>query len=217
MQHSGQKRGKIGFADASLEQIRRGGQPTDLVSEDVHQLGLRVWSAVGQTVFEVPPDAFVRIQFGSIWGQRDQMKAPSACEERVNRVAAVDGAVVQEDEHVAADVAEQSAQEDDHGLALDVVVVEVAVQDTMESPGADGDAGDGGDPIVTLAMPDDGRLADRTPGLANRRNQEEPRFVDEDEVGCQPCGVFFTTGQTVRFHSAIAASSRSMARRSGFW
>jgi hypothetical protein len=36
-------------------------------------------------------------------------------------------------------------------------------------------------------------------------------------VGCQPSGVFFTLGQTDRFHSAMAASSRSTARRSGFW
>jgi hypothetical protein len=36
-------------------------------------------------------------------------------------------------------------------------------------------------------------------------------------MGCQPCGVFFTAGQTDRFHSAIATSLRSTARRSGFW
>jgi hypothetical protein len=36
-------------------------------------------------------------------------------------------------------------------------------------------------------------------------------------MGCQPCGVFFTAGQTDCFQSVMAASSRSMARRSGFW
>jgi hypothetical protein len=36
-------------------------------------------------------------------------------------------------------------------------------------------------------------------------------------VRTQPRGVFFTRGQTVRFHSAIACSLRSAARRSGFW
>jgi hypothetical protein len=36
-------------------------------------------------------------------------------------------------------------------------------------------------------------------------------------MGCQPCGVFFTRGQTDRFHVVTAASSRSTARRSGFW
>lgn len=115
-----------------------------------------------------------------------------------------------------ADVAEEVPQEDDHGLALDVVGVEVAVQDTMASPGTDGDAGDRGDPVVTQAVADHGRLADGAPGLVDRRNQEEAGFVDKDEVGCQPRGVFFTAGQTVRFQCAMAASSRSSARRSGF-
>jgi hypothetical protein len=36
-------------------------------------------------------------------------------------------------------------------------------------------------------------------------------------VGRQPCGVFFTRGQLDRFHSAMASSLRSRARRSGFW
>jgi hypothetical protein len=36
-------------------------------------------------------------------------------------------------------------------------------------------------------------------------------------MGRQPRGVFFTRGQTDCFHSAMAASLRSMARRSGFW
>jgi hypothetical protein len=36
-------------------------------------------------------------------------------------------------------------------------------------------------------------------------------------MGAQPCGVFFTRGQSVRFQHSMAASSRSTARRSGFW
>jgi hypothetical protein len=36
-------------------------------------------------------------------------------------------------------------------------------------------------------------------------------------VGAQPCGVFFTRGHWRRCQRAIASSSRSSARRSGFW
>lgn len=162
------------------------------------------------------PDPFVGIQFGRVRRQRDQMQAAGAGQELVDRLAAMDGAVVQDDEHVAADVAQQVAEEHDHGLALDVVVIQVAVEGAVEPPGADGEARDGGDPIAALAMPDEGRLTDRTPRLAHRRNQEEAGFVDKDEMGCQPRGVFFTAGQTARFQCAMAASSRSSARRSGF-
>src|SRR5208337_1394103 len=100
---------------------------------------------------------------------------------------------------------------------MDVVLVELAVQCTMEMLRTDGNTRNSRDPIMTIPMEDDRGLSHRTPGLVDRGNQEEARFVDEDEMGCQPCGVFFTRGQTDRFHSSMAASSRSRARRSGFW
>src|SRR5512139_3121628 len=109
------------------------------------------------------------------------------------------------------------AEEYRHLLALNIVLVELTVQGTMETFRADGDPGDRRDPIMTIPMVEDRGLSDRAPGLTNGRNQEEARFIDKNEVGCQPCGVFFTRGQTDRFHAAMAASLRSTARRSGFW
>lgn len=109
------------------------------------------------------------------------------------------------------------AEEHSHFFVLDIILVQLAVERTMEAFGTDGDAGDGRDAVVTIPMVQNRRLSYRAPGFADRRGQEEARFVDKDEMGCQPCGVFFTRGQTDRFHSAMAGSSRSRARRSGFW
>ena len=170
MQQSRQKRGQVGLPDAAPEQIGRGRQPADLVGERVHQVGLRVGPTIGQDALEVVPDAFVRIEFRGVRWKGHQMQPARPRQEVVHRVAAMDGAVVQQDDHVPADLTEEMPQEHDHLVALDVVLVEVAVQGTMEPPGADGDAGDGGDPIVTLAMTHDGGLADGTPGLADRRD-----------------------------------------------
>ena len=103
------------------------------------------------------------------------------------------------------------AEERGHFFALDIVLIQLAVERTVEAFGADGDAGDGRDAVMGIPMMQDGRLPYRTPGFTDRRNQEESRFVDKDEMGCQPCGVFFTRGQTDRFHSAMAGSSRSKA------
>jgi hypothetical protein len=102
-------------------------------------------------------------------------------------------------------------------FALDVVFIQQAIERTTQALGADGNAGDRGDPIVTIAVTHHRGLAHRTPRFPYGGDQEEPGFVDEDDVGRQPCGVFFTAGHTVRFHSAMAVSSRSTARRSGFW
>ncbi len=102
-------------------------------------------------------------------------------------------------------------------LTSNIVLIQLAVQLTMEALGADGDTGDDGDAVMTIPMMQNRGLPHWTPRFRNRGNQEEARFVDKDEVGRQPCGVFFTRGKTERFHFAISSSSRSMARRFGFW
>jgi hypothetical protein len=203
--------------DAPPEEIWCGSQPAHLVGEHIHQRGLRVRPAVGQDALEMVPDAFVGVQFGGVRRKGHQMKTARASQEFLHRVAPMDVAVVQQYDQMTTDVMQEMSQEDGHLVALNVVLVELAVQRAMEAPGADGDAGDGGDAVVTLAVTHEGGLSDGAPGLADGRDQEEAGFVDKDDVGCQPGGVFFTAGQTDRFQLAIAASSRSTARRSGFW
>lgn len=70
---------------------------------------------------------------------------------------------------------------------------------------------------MAIAVKQDGGLPHRAPRFTDGGDQEEARLVDKDDVGHQPRGVFFTVGQTSRFQSAMARSSRSMARHSGFW
>jgi len=203
--------------DAPTEEIWGGRQSAYFVGQHVHQLGLRVRPAVGQEALEMVPDAFVGVQFRSVRGEGHQMKTARASEEVLHRIAAMDCAVVQQHDQMTTDLTQEMAQEDGHLFALNVVLVQVAVQRAMEAPGADGDTGDRGDSVVAIPMMYDGGLSDRTPRLAYGRDQEESRFVDKQDVGRQPCGVFFTAGQTDRFQSAIATSLRSTARRSGFW
>jgi hypothetical protein len=126
-------------------------------------------------------------------------------------------AILQQHDEVAGDLAQQVAEERRDFAGLDVVLIQLAVQRAVAAPRADGDARDGRDAVVRIPVGQDRGLAHQTPRLSDRGDQEEARFVDEDEVGPQPHGVFLTRGQPPRFHAAMAASSRSTARRSGFW
>lgn len=163
------------------------------------------------------PDAFVGVQLRSVRREGHQMKAARASEKVLHGITTMNGAVVQQHDQMPTDLPQELAQEGGDLFALDVVFVKLAVQRAMESPGTDGDTRNGGDSVVAIPMMHDGGLSDRAPRFAHGRDQEEPGFVDKQDVGRQPCGVFFTAGHTERFHSAIAASSRSIARRSGFW
>lgn len=120
---------------------------------------------------------------------------------------------VEQGAQVAADGLQQMPQEGRPLFPLNVVLVELAVAAAR----ADGDAGNGREPVVPIPMVEEGPLSHRRPGFRPRGDQEEAAFIGEDERGGQPRGVFFIRGQTVCFQRAMAFSSLSMARRSGFW
>jgi len=203
--------------DAAFEEDGGSSELADLVGEQVHQFGLRVRPTISQGAFEVIPDALVGIQFGGVRREGHQMQTTRAVKQFSDWIATMDSAVVQQHDQMSSNLAQQLTQEANDLFALDVVRIQLAVQRTVEAPWTDRDAGNGRDAVVSFAVANDRRPSDRGPGLADGRDQEEAGFVDEDDVGRQPCGVFFTAGQTDRFHSAMATSSRSMARRSGFW
>ncbi len=62
-----------------------------------------------------------------------------------------------------------------------------------------------------------GRAAFGGPGGANRGPLGKAAFVEKPQPGSQPLGFFLSRGQVVRTQRAIAASSRSRARRAGRW
>jgi len=163
------------------------------------------------------PHAFIGVQFWGIWRKGHQMQTGSAGKKLLNGIATMNLPIIQQDNQMPSNLSQKLPEEPSHFLTMDIVLIELTVEGAMEAFRADAETGDGRDPIMTVSMKHERGLSHRTPGLLDRRDQEEARFVDEDEMGCQPCGVFFTRGQTDRFHAAMAASSRSTARRSGFW
>ena len=91
--------------NASAQEVRRGGQTADFVRQQIHQLRLGVRTAVGQSVFEVVPNAFIGIQFGSIGGERHQVQAPRADEQILYTISAMDLGIVQQNNQVTANLA----------------------------------------------------------------------------------------------------------------
>ncbi len=145
-----------------------------------------------------------------------QAQARMLSQQAVQGFAFMGRGVVQECDHRAAQMPEQMAKEEADLLLPDVPEPELVVEAEVLSLRTDGDGRDDGDPVSPIAMTNDRGLATRCPGLHDIRDQQEPRFVGENEVGAQPRGVFFTRGHSVRFQRSMALSSRSTARASGF-
>src|SRR5258708_6491359 len=60
-------------------------------------------------------------------------------------------------------------------------------------------------------------LSSRGPSSATMRSLAQSAFVDEDDDEPLFLGFFLISGQRLRFHCAMARSSRSMARPVGRW
>src|SRR5271166_1402356 len=104
------------------------------------------------------------------------------------------------------------------GLALAAAVHQQRVKQVRAVAGPvarhPGDA----DPAATRAAHPDQRPGPaRGPGAAFRRPQPLPRLVLEADEGAQVARHPFISGHTSAFHTATAASSRSIAWRTGTW
>ncbi len=120
----------------------------------------------------------------------------------------MDLSTVPNDDDGTAQVAEHLSEESADLRLPDVFKVQAEVESEPTPPRAHRDPGDDGDPVVTLPEPEDRRLAARRPGPANAGDEQEAGFVYKNDVGAQPRGVFFTRGQSFRFHRSMACSSR---------
>ena len=174
-----------------------------------------VGSTVGELSFGERPNALVGIQFRGVgWKVLDaQTRMPLL--EFIQQTSLVGLGIVQQDDDRSSEMTQEIPKERADPPAVDIVQAELIVQPQSLTPRTYGNRRDDRDAIVTMAMAVDWRTTPRCPGAKQIRNQEEPRFVEEDEVGAQPCSVFFTRGQRFFFQCLIAPSSRSTARRSG--
>jgi len=175
-----------------------------------------VWATVGETPFGVGPDGFVGVELRGVGRQEFEMQSREPATDFPNPFSFVNAGVVPDHNDVPAEVAQQVSEEFAHLVVPDVLRVALEVQSDAPTPRRNREARDHGDAIMPVAMMNEGRLTARGPGLSHRGDQEEARLVDEDDVGTQPCSVFFTRSQSLRFQRSIFSSSRSRARRSGF-
>jgi hypothetical protein len=194
--------------------------PTDAAQCAMHGAQERrevATAAVRELLLGEVPDSFVGIELGRVGRELVEMKSARSGAECTHESSAMRIAAVPDDEEMTRDRPQQGAQEVSRLLLADVVRVQLKVEVQALSDRRDRDPGDGRDAIPAIEAPHDRGLADRGPSGSDRRSQLEARLVDEDEVGAQPLGVFFTAGQSSRTKRRIAAASRSSASFCGRW
>jgi hypothetical protein len=217
MQLSGQNGGQVGLMDAPAKLGLGALQIAQGCVQRCRQFVQVVGAAIGQGIVHLVPDRFIGVEFRSIHGEALQMNARELATELADGFAFVRLAVVPDDDDPAAQVTEQMTEELAHLGLLDVLAVKLAIQSEPSAGRTDRHRGDGRNSVMLVAVSNDRGLPARSPRTADRRDQEIPGFVNKGDMGTQPRCVFFMRGQSLCFHASIAASSRCVARFSGFW
>ncbi len=205
------------MGDAASEVLGIGSDLCEGVQQGEHQIMAISRAAVGQALFGQFPDSLVGVVFRRVGGEALEVQPPGAAAQVADEPAAVGVAAVPQDDDVAGHMAQQLAQEIARLELPDVLQVELEVKVQALTCGADRDARDGRNPVAPIEVVNCRRLAHGGPGPGNGGSQLETRFVDKDEMGAQPFGVFFTLGHSCRTKRRISASLRSSAFFCGFW
>ena len=204
------------MGDAATEGPLGAAQPSERGAEMRRQRGEIIRTPIRQGGFRPVPHALVGVQLGGVGWEELHVQPWDGAAEVADHRASVDPPVVPQDNHRPPQVAKQVAKEGADRRLADVRAVQLVIEPEAAAAGTDRHAGNHGDSVVPLPEAQERRLPPRRPGLADTGDQQEARFVEEDEVGAQPRSVFFTRGHSRRFHWAMRASSRSSARASGF-
>lgn len=176
-----------------------------------------VASAVREASLRVRPDPFVWVEVRRVGREVVQVEAGGSRAESANQATPVRTETIPDDDEMARDRTQEQAKEIADLDLGDVRSVKLEMQVQPLAQGRDRDSGDHRDPVPPIEVVDRRSLPHRRPRRNDGGSQLKAGFVDEDDVGTQPCGVFFSAGQSSRTNRAICFESRSSALFCGRW
>ena len=176
------------------------------------------WDEIGQVgVLGVVPNHLDRIEFGGLSRQPDYLKLIRVLILQPPDGLAMSTISIQHQDELAPQMPMDHRDEGYDLLVVDVLAANLEVEAQSLPHGRDRDPRDHRETIVAIPVVLDRRLSLRGPGAAHNRLEHEAAFVDQHDAPAVFLGFFFARGHSSFRHRAMASSSLSRARRSGFW
>jgi hypothetical protein len=182
----------------------------DSAAQPRSQLDDVLWCTIGQSEFGFGPHKLIGIKLWGIGWKSMHLEALVLANELLDDDAPVDRAAIPEQYNRSAQVPQKVTQEPDDLHPRNIGAVETEVKSKALARWGDGNGGDGRNPLSRIAVSEDRGMADRRPGLAHVRDEEESAFVEEDEMGPKSSGFFLTRA------TAASSSVRWLARFSAW-
>lgn len=203
--------------DAAAERLGISAEEDEGTGDCAKQFREVAASAVREGSFRVRPNAFVGVEVGRVSREVMQVEARRPRTERANQAASVRPEAIPDHDQVTGDRAQEQAKEVADFNLGDVCGVKLEMKIQPLAHGRNRDSGDHRDPVPPIEVVDRRSLPHRRPRRNDGGSQLKAGFVDEDDVGTQPRGVFFSAGQSSRTKRAICFGSRSSALFCGRW
>lgn len=168
---------------------------------------------VGDFMFlEMSPQVFDGIELGGVRGQPFQPEAPLLRrQQRFHRLAAMGRGAIPDDQQLAPQMARQRLEECGRARPIDAPFIDAKIKPPEREPGDDRT------PVPVEGLAQHRGLPTRRPRAHAVGTGAQSALVDEDDGAAFAPGFFFRRGHSTFFQWAMAASSRSMARRVGCW
>ena len=176
-------------------------------------------SQVGEWVhLQIPPHVLNRIEFGRVRRQHDCPIIWATPQECLCRLGTMRPEPVPDQELGAVKVLAQDAKKLPNVSRSDAAIgMKTKIQTHPVAGGSHAQCGDDGYLVVRASSLVEKRCTpSTTPGTSHQWCPQQPAFVQKQQPGFQPRGVFFTFGHWVCTQPSISASSRSTAHRWGF-
>lgn len=148
-------------------------------------------NTVGHGLFELSPDKLIGIELWRIAWKEMGMQTPVSVQEPLDRACPVGAASIPQKDDAAPEVSKKIAEEMGHLLGSYVLVwVKLKGERQPLSFGREAKGRDGRNLGPIACHWQDRGIASGRPGLGKSRNQKEPTFVKEHQMGSKPFGLF---------------------------
>jgi hypothetical protein len=135
------------------------------------------WQTIGGMAFEVVPDLLNGVEFRGIGWKRFQVQPRMSLAHRLNGQPPVNRAAVPQHDDVATEMPQQRAQEISDVDRLKVPRLPAEVQAQLLALRGHGQGGEGREPVMFVAIGDDGRVPLGGPGPATRGDQPKAALI----------------------------------------
>jgi hypothetical protein len=164
-------RRQLGREDERAQFIRRASNPADVGLQAAADLLCVPQQAIRGVAFEVVPDLLRRIELRRIRWELFQMQPGIGLAHCLDRRSAMNAAAVPEEDDMAAQVPQQHSEELGHVDGLKVVRLEAEVEAQVLALRGHGEGGQRRDPVMLVAIGDDGGLSCGSPRPAARGDE----------------------------------------------